>query len=322
MSETLSRKLVVILHADVVGSTALVQLNETLAHQRIRDTFQRFSETIATHGGIARELRGDALVAEFSKASDAVSAAVDFQNKNAAHNEALTDEVRPAVRIGIAMGEVVIADNTVTGEGVVLAQRLEQLADAGGVCLQGAAYETVPKRLPFEYVKLGEQTLKGFDEPVRAYGVSLKAGKSVLAPGIAKNVTKQALELPDKPSIAVLPFDNLSDDPEQDYFADGIVEDIITGLSKFRSLLVTARNSTFSYKGTSPNVQQVGKTLGVRYVVEGSVRRAGDRIRVTAQLIDALDGNHVWAERYDRQLVDLFDLQDEITGYIVSTLDR
>ena len=172
MVERPSRKLAVLLHADVVGSTALVQLDEALAHERIRDAFRRFADIIATHSGIAHEIRGDALVAEFSKASDAVSAALGFQVTNASHNEGIPDEVVPVVRVGIAMGEVVIADNTVTGEGIVLAQRLEQLAEPGGVCVQGAAYETMPKRLPFSYENLGEKVLKGFSEPVRVYAVS------------------------------------------------------------------------------------------------------------------------------------------------------
>ena len=205
MSDTPSTKLAVIVHADVVGSTALVQANETLAHQRIQDTFSRLSETITAHGGTAHEIRGDALVAEFAKASDAVSASIEFQAANIAHNEELGDDIRAAVRVGIAMGEVVVADNTVTGEGVVLAQRLEQLAEPGGVCIQGAAYETVPKRLPFEYENLGERKLKGFEEPVRVYMVRHKgsAGKPESAQtGSLVSITK--------PSIAVLPFANMS----------------------------------------------------------------------------------------------------------------
>jgi adenylate cyclase len=174
MEEGLSRKLAVLLHADVVGSTALVQSNEILAHQRIQDTFRRFSETIVSHGGTAHEIRGDAIVAEFTKASDAVSASLAFQEANRAHNDDLPDEICPIVRVGIALGEVVVANNTVTGEGIVLAQRLEQLAEPGGVCIQDAAYQTVPKRLSFKYASLGERELKGFDERVRAYSVSLR----------------------------------------------------------------------------------------------------------------------------------------------------
>ncbi len=320
MEEGPSRKLAVLVHADVVGSTALVQANETLAHQRIQDTFRRFSETIISHGGTPHEIRGDALVAEFSKASDAVSAALAFQAASAVHNEGLPDEVRPVIRVGIAMGEVVVADNTITGEGVVLAQRLEQLAEPEGVCIQGAAYETIPKRLPFDYESLGEQELKGFDEPVRAYAVTLKPGGKIPAPESTRAPAEAHPELPGKPSIAVLPFTNMSGDPEQEYFSDGITEDIITELARFRSLFVIARHSSFTFRGQSPDLQSIGKKLGVQYIVEGSVRRAGERVRINAQLVEAATGNHIWAERYDRLLDDIFAVQDEVTRTIVAVL--
>jgi adenylate cyclase len=324
VTQTPERKLAVLLHADVVGSTSLVQMNETLAHERIQDTFRRFSETIASHGGIAHEIRGDALVAEFTRASDAVSAAVDFQSANATHVEELLDEICPIVRIGIAMGEVIVADNTVTGEGIVLAQRLEQLAKPGSVCIQGAAYETVPKRLPFGYENLGEHVLKGFDQPVKAFVVTLKSGER--PPGPEKEALAHVTELggtlvPDELSIAVLPFTNMSNDPEQEFFSDGISEDIITALSKISALMVVARNSTFIYKGKAVDIKQVGREQGVRYVLEGSVRKAGNRVRITAQLIDAMTGKHLWAERYDRNLEDIFELQDEITRNVVTGLD-
>ena len=358
-----SRKLAVILHADVVGSTALVQINETVAHERIQDTFRRFSETINSYGGIAREIRGDALVAEFSKASDAVSASLAFQVTNTIHNEKLEGDICPAVRVGIAMGEVVIADNTITGDGAVLGQRLEQLAEPGAVCIQGAAYETVPKRLPFRYESLGEQKLKGFAEPVRAYVVALEPGESVPAPedgaekaatavratrrprvlggviallilvvgGLAwwqpykpefepASVERMKFELPEQPSIAVLPFDNLSDDPKQEYFVDGMTEDLITDLSKLSGLFVIARNSVFTYKNKAVKIRQIAEDLGVRYVLEGSVRRAGEQLRINAQLIDATTGGHVWAERYDGARSDIFAIQDSVTGKIVAAL--
>ena len=228
------------------------------------------------------------------------------------------------------MGEVVIADNTVTGAGVVLAQRLEQLAQPGGVCIQGAAYETVPQRFPFDFESLGEQTLKGIEQPVRAFTVSLRPGEHVPEPyatSIAASQTpngsapeQPALELPDKPSIVVLPFINMSGDPEQEYFADGITEDIITELSRFRSIAVIARTSAFAFKGKAVPVQEIGKELGVAYVLEGSVRKAGDRVRITAQLVETGSGNHVWAERYDRALSDIFAVQDEVTTLIVGTI--
>jgi len=342
MTEEPTRKLAVLLHADVIGSTALVQLNETVAHQRIQDAFQRFSQTITRHNGTTQEIRGDALVAEFSRASDAVTAALDFQSTNTAHNEGISDEIRPELRVGIAMGEVVVADNTVTGEGIVLAQRLEQLAEPGGTCVQGAAYETIPRRLPFEYENLGDQVLKGFDQPVRAFSVSLRSGEDLPAPDVEstsqsaeqndpQTVSKlspksyetligERLELPDKPSIAVLPFQNMSGDPEQEYFADGMTEDIITTLSRVPDLIVISRNSTFVYKGRAVDVREVGRELGVAHVLEGSIRKSGNRLRITAQLVNTQSGDHTWAERYDRKLDDIFAIQDEITHNIVGEL--
>lgn len=315
------RKLAVLLHADVVGSTALVQRDETLAHQRIQDTFRRFSEAISHHNGVAHEIRGDALIAEFPRASDAVSAALGFQAENASHNERIDDEITPVVRVGIAMGEVVVADSTVTGEGIVLAQRLEQLAEPGGICVQGAAYETIPKRLPFSFESLGEKALKGFNEPVRVYAVS--AGDPVESPE-GRRLTAGATQSrdSDKPSIAVLPFVNMSGDPDQQFFADGIAEDVITALSRFHDLLVIARNSSFKYRGQSVDVRQVGQDLGVLYVLEGSVRIAGNRARITAQLVESSSGNHLWAEKLDRSLDDIFEVQDEITALVASTVGQ
>ncbi len=355
MAERSPRKLAVILHADVVGSTALVQRDEALAHDRIRDTFHRFSGTIESYNGHPLELRGDALLAEFSRASDAVEASLAFQAENTRFNSTLEDDIQPTLRIGISLGEVVVADNTVTGEGIVLAQRLEQLASAGGVCIQGAVHEAVPGRLPFEYESLGEQELKGFSEPVRAYAVSLKSGEAIPPPELREqprrqwivggavafivivagaltwwqpwkpeiepaSVERMPFALPDKPSVAVLPFENMSDDRSQRYFSDGLTEDIITDLARLSGLLVIARNSSFAYRDQAINMQQIGRELGVRYLVEGSVRRADNRIRVTAQLIDVESGMHVWADRYDRDLKDLFVLQDELTRTIVDAL--
>jgi len=320
-NDHLSRKFAVIVHADVVGSTSLVRQNETLAHQRIQDTFRRFSETIRRHDGIAREIRGDALVAEFARPSDALNAALAFQAANICSNEQYSDDIRPMLRVGVAMGEVVIADNTITGEGVVLAQRLEQLAEIGGVCIQGAAYETVPKRLPFEYENLGEHLVKGFNEPVKVYSVSLKSGCELPEPHLQIQSKTEAQGLSGKPSIAVLPFTNMSSDPQQEFFSDGITEDIITALSKSSALVVIARNSTFTYKNRAVDLKQVGRDLAVRYVLEGSVRKSGNRVRVTAQLVDTGTNQHIWAERYDRDLEDFFAVQDEIMREIVSALD-
>jgi TolB-like protein/class 3 adenylate cyclase len=354
-----TRKLAVILHADVIGSTTLVQFDETLAHERIRDAFKRFSKTIQAYGGTPRELRGDALLATFSRASDAVSAALFFQDENAHHNETLEDDIQAQVRIGIAIGEVVIADGTLTGPDVVMAQRIEQLAEPGGVCIQGTAYETIPRRLLFEYTNLGEQRLKGFDEPVRVYAVKSRPGDDIPGPdpqlpgrrSFARRTliaamaaalvivggltlwmqlwkpdveladpTKMAYPLPDKPSVAVLSFENLSANKEQEYFSDGVTEDIITDLSKVSGLFVIAHNSSFTYKGQPVEVRQVAEELGVRYVLQGSVRRAENKIRITAQLIDALKGNNIWAERYDRELRDVFSVQSEVARQVAKAL--
>ena len=358
--DRLSGKLRVILHADVAGSTALVQQDEQLAHERIQEAFRLFSGSIERYMGTVLELRGDALLAEFERASDAVTAALAFQVDHTYHLSQLKDDLKPAIRVGVAMGEVVIADDTVTGAGVVLAQRVEQLAEPGGVYVTGAIHEALPRRMPFDLENLGEQELKGFDDPVHVYRVKLSVGETIPPPqhksqrettlkprrlmvafavvvllvagGIAywsktsipleetASLERMALELPDKPSIAVLPFTNMSNDPDQEYFSDGITEDIITDLSKISGLFVVARNSTFTYKGQAVKIRQVAEELGVRYVLEGSVRRAEERIRITAQLIDALKGNHIWAERYDRELKDVFSLQSEVARQVAKAL--
>jgi adenylate cyclase len=315
----------------VVGSTALVQKNETLAHERIQGVFHQFSETINSYGGITRELRGDALVAEFERTSDAVMAALAFQALNGESNARLDDDIQPRLRIGISLGEVIIADNTVTGAGVVLAQRLEQLADTGGVVVQGAVSETVPTRMPFDFESLGEHKLKGFELPVRAFSVSLKPGESVPAPetevynqsetALPNGPSKLHVSLEaGKPSIAVLPFKNLSGDAEQEYFSDGISEDIVTELSRFHDLFVIARHSSFSFKNQALDIAEIGQKLGVQYLVEGSIRKSAGRVRITAQLIEVATGSHIWADRYDRELEDIFAVQDEVVRTITATL--
>lgn len=320
VDQGISRKLTVILHTDVVSSTALVQKDEVLAHERIQDVFHRFSKVIESYGGKVSELRGDALVAEFQRGSDAVSASSVFQANNTEFNATLDDDIQAQLRIGISLGEVIVTDKTVTGAGVVLAQRLEQLADPGGICLQGAVYETLPRRLPFQYCDLGEQKVKGFDNPVRVYSVKKKEAAEIPPPEQDTTPETPRPELPDKPSIAVLPLTNMSGNPDQEYFSDGITEDIITELSRFKDLFVIARYSSFSYKGKSVKVQEIGADLGVRFIVEGSVRTALDRIRITIQLIDTTTGHHVWAEHYDRKLEDVFALQDEITHTVAVTI--
>ena len=358
----LSGTLAVILHADVAGSTGLVQQDQQLAHERIQDSFQRFSEAIEKYQGHVLELRGDALLAEFAHAADAVSAALSFQVDQADYNDRIKDDLRPGIRVGIAMGEVIIADGTVTGAGVVQAQRIEQLADPGGVCITASIHEALSKRMPLDIENLGENTLKGFDYPVRVYRVELRSGASipppeesrlhdalpkkrrlmvvaivcialVIAGGTAywfqtqvppeesASVANKAIPLSDKPSIAVLPFTNMSNDAEQEYFADGITEDLITDLSQVSGLFVIARNSVFTYKGRAVKVQDVARDLGVNHVLEGSVRRVGDRVRINAQLINASTGLHIWAQRFDRELTDVFALQDEVVKNIVTALE-
>ena len=340
--DQLSRKLAVILHADVVGSTALVQQNEMLAHERIQSAFNNFSKIISSHAGTAHEIRGDALVAEFDRASDAVTAALAFQQANEETNQALSGEIRPRLRIGISLGEVIVADKTITGAGVVLAQRLEQLSEPGGVVVQGSVSETVPVRLPFNFESLGEHELKGFDHPVRAFAATSRNSEELSEPDekldpvngrveipetptgltseVFETLTGDRLELPSKPSIAVLPFVNMSGDPEQEVFADGMTEDIITGLSRVGDLVVISRSSTFVYKGRAVDVRQVGDELVVSHVLEGSVRKAGDNLRITAQLVKTQGGEHIWAENYDRKISDIFAIQDEITRNIVVEL--
>jgi len=358
--DRLSGKLVVILHADVASSTELVQQDKELAHTRIRDAFRRFSETIENYKGHVLELRGDALLAEFEHASDAVSAALLFQITHAGYNLKITDDLLPTVRVGIAMGEVVIADGTVTGAGVVQAQRVEQLATSGSLCITSAIQEALPKRMPFDLENLGEKSLKGFEYPVRVFRVELRSGESIpsaqpqtkskvslrqwmqigiiavmllviatityywLMPPESRDESipaeSETFSLPNKPSIAVLPFANMSDDAEQEYFADGMTEDLITDLSKLSGLFVISRNSVFTYKGKSANIRQIAEDLAVRYVLEGSVRKAGNQVRINAQLIDTTTGGHIWADRYDGTYDDIFALQDKVTSKVVATL--
>ena len=315
-----SGKLAVILHADIVSSSALVQQDERLAHDRIQETFHRFGDIINQYHGRVRELRGDALLAEFQRASDAVTAALALQSDQSKYNAQLEDDIRPTVRVGIAMGEVIIADNTVTGASVVLAQRVEQLAEPGCCCITAAIHEALPQRMPFDQENFGERQVKGFDEQIRVYTVCLSPGATIPEPATLTQTETAVLNLPDQPSIAVLPFANMSGDPEQEYFSDGITEDIITELSRFGEYHVVSRNSVLVYKNKPVKAQDVGRNLKVRYVLEGSVRRAGNRVRIVAQLIDTTTGHHVWAERYDRELEDIFAVQDEVTQKIVATL--
>jgi adenylate cyclase len=248
---------------------------------------------------------------EFASAVDATRCAVEIQRGMVERNASVPEDKRIELRIGIHIGDVIIEDGDIFGDGVNIAARLESSANPGGICISDDVYRQVHGKLDANFQDGGEQELKNISRPVRVYRLQPGGG----------TVEAAALALPDRPSIAVLPFQNLSGDPEQEYFADGVVEDIITGLSRIKWLFVIARNSTFTYKGRAVDVKQVGRELGVRYVLEGSVRKATDRVRITGQLIDSATGTHVWAERYDRRFDDIFALQDEITLSVIGAIE-
>jgi adenylate cyclase len=271
---------------------------------------------IAEHHGRIVKLMGDGMLAEFPSVVDAVRAAVQTQEALAEHNSGLPVEQRIEFRVGINLGDVVIDGDDIHGDGVNVAARLEGLSEPGGMCVSGKVYEEVRDRIDIPFEDLGEQEVKNIDRPVRVWrwlpDRSVTVGKTASPEG--------RLPLPDKPSIAVLPFDNMSGDPEHEYLGDGLAEEVITTLSKISSLFVIARNSSFAYKGKAADARDIARELGVHHILEGSVRSSGKRLRITAQLIDAIDGHHLWAERYDRKLDDVFDIQDEMTREIVTAL--
>jgi len=314
----MERRLAAILAADVVGYSRLIRADEegTIAALKALRA-DLIDPKLAKHNGRLVKLMGDALLVEFASVVDAVSAAVETQQAVAERNTALPRDKRIEFRVGINLGDVVIDGDDIHGDGVNVAARLEALADSGGICVSGKVYEEVRDRTDFVFEDLGEQEVKNINRPVRVW--RWVANAEVTASVSAK--TNEPLPLPDKPSIAVLPFINMSGDPEQEYFSDGVTEDIITELSRFRSLFVISRNSSFTYKGRSINVKEIGRDLGVQYVVEGSVRKAGNRVRITAQLVETATGNHLWAERYDRDLDDIFAVQDEVTRAIVTSIE-
>ena len=314
--QRLQRRLAAIMAADVVGYTRLMDLDEagTLARlQALRRAV--FDPRTKAYGWRIFKTTGDGALAEFPSATDAVQCALDIQRELAAQNESLPEAQRVVLRVGISLGDVIVDGDDLYGNGVNVAARMEALAQPGDICVSANVHEHVAGAVNASFEDLGEQTVKNLPRPVRCYRLATAA--SAAEPTLPES---QPLALPDKPSIAVLPFQNMSGDPEQEFFADGMTEDIITALSRYRSLFVIARNSTFAYKGQSPDLRQVSTELGVRYVLEGSIRKAGQRIRVTAQLIEGTSGAHIWAERYDRQLDDIFELQDEITGTITAAI--
>ncbi len=312
--ERLQRKLAAILAADVVGYSRLMAADEggTLAALRSHRK-ELIDPTIAKYSGRIFKLMGDGALVEFASVVDAVECAVAIQVGMREINANCLEDHWIVFRIGINVGDIIIEGDDIYGDGVNIAARLEGIAESGGIAISEDAWRQVRGKVNSKFVDVGEQSLKNIDEAVRVYRVEF--GEASATP------QTPALALPDKPSIAVLPFQNMSGDNDQDYFCDGVVEDIITALSRIKWLFVIARNSSFVYKGQAVNLKQVGKVLGVRYVLEGGVRKAGNRVRLTAQLIEAETGVHIWAERYDRLLEDIFALQDEITTSIVGAIE-
>jgi adenylate cyclase len=309
------RRLAAILAADIVGYSRLMEADEAGTLARVKTLRAEFLHPkVAEYGGRVVKTTGDGTLIEFPSAVDAVQHAIDVQREMARRNADVPEATRIALRMGINIGDVILDGDDIYGDGVNVAARLEALAEPGGICISGAVRDHVGNRVEATFDDMGEQTVKNMSRPVRVYRARPSVDERYLP------TQGGSLPLPDRPSIAVLPFQNMSGDPEQEYFADGITEDIITELSRFRSLFVIARNSTFTFKGRSVDHAEVARTLGVRYLVEGSVRKAGARVRVTVQLIDAKTGHHLWAERYDRDLEDIFAVQDELTRAIVSIL--
>jgi adenylate cyclase len=316
MSQT--RRLAAILAADVAGYSRLMGQDEEGTHERLKALrAEVIDPQIAEHHGRIVKTTGDGLLVEFASVVDAVRCAVAVQQAMPERNTSVAAENRIELRIGINLGDVIVDGDDLYGDGVNIAARLEALADPGGVFVSNTVHDQVRDRLPFVFEDLGEQQVKNITRPVRVYRVR-EIGVTAKSPSAPAPPT---LPLPDKPSIAVLPFANMSGDPEQEYFADGMVEEIITALSRIRWLFVIARNSTFTYKGQAIDVKQVGRELGVRYVLEGSVRKAGGRVRITAQLIDAATGAHLWADRFDGSLEDVFDLQDKIASSVAGIIE-
>ena len=317
----MERRLAAILVADVVGYSRLMGEDETGTLERLnalrRDLVQ---PKITERKGRIVKLMGDGLLAEFPSVVEAVHCAVDVQTEMIGREPEITEEQRIRLRIGVNLGDIIVKSSDIFGDGVNVAARLEALAEPGAICVSGTVFDHVKDKVDLEFLDLGEQQVKNIDQPVRVYQIALDRSADA-GEGGETSADAAPLKRPDKPSIAVLPFDNMSGDVEQDYFADGMVEDIITGLSRIKWLFVIARNSSFVFKGKSVNVTQAGRQLGVRYVLEGSVRKASNRVRVTGQLIEAETGQHVWAERYDCALDDVFSIQDELTMSVVAAIE-
>ena len=319
--ERVERRLAAILAADVVGYSRLMGQDEAGTLRRLRDHRRELiNPEIAEHKGRIVKTTGDGILIDFPSVVEAVACAVSVQRGMAERNAATPEEQRIVFRVGVNLGDIIIAeDNDIHGDGVNVAARLEGIAEPGGICVSGIVHDQVRDKLDLAFDDLGEQTLKNIARPLRVYRVRQRGDER--APSASLVETTPTLALPDKPSIAVLPFQNMSGDPEQEYFADGMVEEVITALSRIRWLFVIARNSTFTYKGQTVDVKQVGRELGVRYVLEGSVRKAGNRVRITGQLIEVTTGTHLWADRFDGSLEDVFDLQDKVAISVAGVIE-
>jgi TolB-like protein/class 3 adenylate cyclase/Flp pilus assembly protein TadD len=323
------RKLAAIVAADVVGYSRLMGRDEsgTLARLRKNRT-EHFDPILAKYGGRLVKLTGDGALIEFASAVDALSAAIEFQQAMAEANADQPDDTALVFRVGLHLGDLIVDGDDLYGDGVNIAARLEAEAPAGGILISRNVHDAVAGRVKATFDDLGNLALKNIERPIQALSVkwepsdwqALATSEVTVSPVVASQSSPVPLAFPDKPSIAVLPFQNMSGDPEQEYFADGVVEDIITGLSRFKSLFVIARNSSFTYKGKAVDIKQVGRELGVRYVLEGSVRKAGNRVRITAQLIDATTHAHLWADKFDGPLEDVFELQDQVTSAVVAAV--
>ncbi len=316
IEEGFKRKLAAILSADVEGYSRLMDQDEEATIRILTAYRSAITDIVQQYRGRVVDSPGDNILAEFTSVVDGVNCAVEIQSELAERNAELPEDRKMQFRIGVNLGDVVEEEDRIYGDGVNIAARVETLAEAGGICISGSAFDQVENKLGLEYEYFGEHQVKNIRRPIRVYRVLLKAASTRdMLPIESLN-----LNVPDKPSIAVLPFTNMSGDPEQEYFSDGITEDIITALSRSPWLFVISRNSSFAYRDKMVNAKKVSRELGVRYILEGSVRRAGNRVRVTAQLIDGSEGNHVWAEKYDGELQDIFDLQDQITQQVVASI--
>src|SRR6266851_5409432 len=312
-SDQTKRKLAAVLVADKAGYSRLMGADEegTLAHLKLLRR-ELIDPKNKQHRGRIVKTTGDGMLIEFLSVVDAVRCAIEVQQGMVERNADVPQQKRIEFRVGVNLGDVMIEGRDLYGDGVNIAARLEALAEPGGICISQTVLNHARDKVSFDVEDAGEQTLKNITRPVHVYRIIIDPGRRSATP----KPEAPALALPDKPSVAVLPLTNMSGDPEQEFVSDGIAEDVITALSRYPSLFVIARNSSFTYKGRTVDVRQVGRELGVRYVLEGSLRKAGNRIRVTAQLVEASSGNHVWAERYDRDLADIFAMQDEITAAV------